>query len=94
MIISNNLPTSLSSFPAKKYLTKDNLIRVYETLGPPPRLLSGHQRRAGVDGVLALAAVPGTGRLVSAGRDGRIIVWQDGQEARTDGSAEFCWGVG
>ncbi|CAK9097999.1 WD repeat-containing protein 5 homolog, partial [Durusdinium trenchii] len=58
----------------------DNLIRVYETLGPPPRLLSGHQRRAGVDGVLALAAVPGTGRLVSAGRDGRIIVWQDGQE--------------
>ncbi|CAL1165697.1 unnamed protein product [Cladocopium goreaui] len=61
----------------------DNLIRVY---GAPvsggfsqPRILSGHQRRAGVDGVLALVVMEGD-QLVSAGRDGRIIVWKDGVE--------------
>ena len=63
---------------------QDNLIRVY---GAPdsggfsqPRILSGHQRRAGVDGVLALVVMEGD-QLVSAGRDGRIIVWKDGVEA-------------
>lgn len=42
-------------------------------------ILSGHQRRAGVDGVLALVALQG--QVVSAGRDGRIIVWKDGNQA-------------
>ena len=46
-------------------------------------ILSGHQRRAGVDGVLALVSLQG--QLVSAGRDGRIIVWKDGNQAPPDG---------
>ncbi|CAL1134078.1 unnamed protein product [Cladocopium goreaui] len=61
----------------------DNLIRVYGAPGSggfsQPRILSGHQRRAGVDGVLALVVMEGD-QLVSAGRDGRIIVWKDGVE--------------
>ena len=75
---------------------QDNLIRVYDapnfTSGgfSQPRILSGHQRRAGVDGVLALVVVDG--QLVSAGRDGRIIVWKDGVEAgeNSDQMKEFC----
>ena len=63
-------------------LTKDNLIRLYDaptsTGFGTPMILSGHQRRAGVDGVLALVSLQG--QLVSAGRDGRIIVWKDGNQ--------------
>lgn len=60
----------------------DNVVRVY-TPGEwlSPRLLFGHERRAGVNGVLALVAGGSgslQGDLVSAGRDGKIIVWRDG----------------
>lgn len=63
---------------------KDNLIRLYDAptstgFALTPMILSGHQRRAGVDGVLALVALQG--QVVSAGRDGRIIVWKDGNQA-------------
>eukprot|EP00435_Cladocopium_sp_Y103_P017077 s2879_g4.t1 len=61
----------------------DNLIRVYDAPDAggfsQPRILSGHQRRAGVDGVLAMVVMEGD-QLISAGRDGRIIVWKDGVE--------------
>lgn len=72
---------------------EDNLIRVYDCPDASgsfsqPRVLSGHQRRAGVDGVLALVEDSGA-QLVSAGRDGRIIVWKDGVQAGgVDGSGE------
>ncbi|CAJ1445787.1 unnamed protein product, partial [Effrenium voratum] len=67
----------------------DNLIRVFGAFpaassaasiaaSSAPAVLAGHQRRAGVDGVLALAELGQD--LISAGRDGRIIRWRDGKE--------------
>ena len=51
----------------------DNMVRLYSDVSQPPQLLVGHERRAGADGVLALAA----GQLLaSAGRDGRILLWE------------------
>ncbi|CAJ1366540.1 unnamed protein product, partial [Effrenium voratum] len=63
----------------------DNLIRVFGAVTTAASaawaeaaVLAGHQRRAGVDGVLALAELGQD--LISAGRDGRIIRWRDGKE--------------
>mmetsp|Transcript_36491 Transcript_36491/g.100496 ORF Transcript_36491/g.100496 Transcript_36491/m.100496 type:complete len:665 (-) Transcript_36491:26-2020(-) len=65
----------------------DNVVRVYNPgCWDAPRLLSGHKRRAGVDGVLALLpgpVGPDAADLVSAGRDGNIILWKDGAEQAT-----------
>ena len=46
-------------------------------------MLSGHQRRAGVDGVLALCRGDDSVDLVSAGRDGSIILWRNGEAVET-----------
>jgi len=57
----------------------DNAVRVYQPgEWERPALLRGHEQRAGVDGVLAVA--PDQRDLVSAGRDGKIILWRDGLE--------------
>lgn len=85
-VLKAKTPT-FSPFCSKKITLaswlKDNLIRLYDaptsTGFGTPMILSGHQRRAGVDGVLALVALQG--QVVSAGRDGRIIVWKDGNQA-------------
>lgn len=55
----------------------DNIVRVYKPgQFDNPVALTGHKQRAGVDGVLSV--VPDAGDLVSAGRDGNIILWRDG----------------
>jgi len=76
----------------------DNVVRVYRPgEWGSPRLLLGHERRAGVNGVLAL--VPGgsgslEGELVSAGRDGKIIVWREGASvASLNGHGEGVQGT-
>ncbi|CAE7671494.1 lub1 [Symbiodinium sp. CCMP2456] len=60
----------------------DNLVHLCD---PPNgvRVLSGHQRRAGVDGVLALCSGDDSVDLVSAGRDGSIILWRNGEAVET-----------
>eukprot|EP00931_Biecheleriopsis_adriatica_P007268 TRINITY_DN108575_c0_g1_i1.p1 TRINITY_DN108575_c0_g1~~TRINITY_DN108575_c0_g1_i1.p1 ORF type:complete len:654 (-),score=184.84 TRINITY_DN108575_c0_g1_i1:19-1980(-) len=64
----------------------DNVVRVYSAPSAgswgEPQLLFGHERRAGVDGVLALApGIDDSADLISAGRDGKIISWRSGREA-------------
>lgn len=64
----------------------DNAVRVYPPAGDwtaPPQVLAGHESRAGVSGVLALTAEVENADLVSAGRDGKIIAWRDGEVRAT-----------
>ncbi|CAK0909735.1 unnamed protein product [Prorocentrum cordatum] len=72
----------------------DNLVRVYsQGFESEPRLLSGHQRRAGVDGVLAVAAM-GPESIASAGRDGKILLWRNGAvESTLEGHGEGVQGT-
>ena len=62
---------------------EDNLVHLCDPPSPGVRVLSGHQRRAGVDGVLALCRGDDSVDLVSAGRDGSIILWRDGEAVDT-----------
>ncbi|CAE6921480.1 lub1 [Symbiodinium natans] len=57
----------------------DNLVHLCHPPAPETRVLSGHQRRAGVDGVLALCDGDDSVDVVSAGRDGTIIFWREGE---------------
>lgn len=75
----------------------DNLVRLYR-LGEwdSPKLLFGHEKRGGVSGVLALTplAEEAGGDLASAGRDGKIILWQGGAErAKIAGHGEGVTGT-
>ncbi|CAE7210708.1 lub1 [Symbiodinium microadriaticum] len=60
----------------------DNLVHLWDAANGV-RVLSGHQRRAGVDGVLALCRGDDSVDLVSAGRDGSIILWRNGEAVET-----------
>eukprot|EP00929_Paragymnodinium_shiwhaense_P048779 TRINITY_DN24621_c0_g1_i1.p2 TRINITY_DN24621_c0_g1~~TRINITY_DN24621_c0_g1_i1.p2 ORF type:complete len:679 (+),score=221.32 TRINITY_DN24621_c0_g1_i1:62-2098(+) len=75
----------------------DNLVRLYKqgAWDAAPQLLFGHERRAGVDGVLAVVADGGDGGLCSAGRDGKIVLWDaaGNQRATLSGHGEGVQGT-
>lgn len=63
----------------------DNVVRLYRPgEWDRPRLLFSHQRKQGTSGVLALVAIgEGAEDFASSGRDGKIVLWQDGVEHKT-----------
>ena len=58
----------------------DNLVKVWSTALPlqgaaePLRVFVAHENARGASGVLALCSLPG-GAVASAGRDGKVVVW-------------------
>lgn len=58
----------------------DNLVKVWPTALPlqgaaePLRVFVAHENARGASGVLALCSLPG-GAVASAGRDGKVVVW-------------------
>jgi len=52
----------------------DNVVRLFPPTGGTSRCLMGHARTVGVDGILAICAA-GLGQLASAGRDGKVMLW-------------------
>lgn len=68
----------------------DNLVKVWSLSPPlqgapePLRVLAAHENARGASGVLALCALPG-GMAASAGRDGKVVVWDTSDVAGAGG---------